>query len=62
MIMINCPVTWYTRYEWLRARDSHYLDTTNWPMWQIGMGDIFISVDDEVATLYYLTWKNSEYR
>ncbi len=62
MIMINCPVTWYTRYEWLTARDSNYLDTTNWAMWQIGMGDIFISVDDEVATLYYLTWKNSEYR
>jgi hypothetical protein len=55
-ITINDPITWWERRNWLYARDQQCVDTTNWQAWQVGIDDIFISVDSEVATLYYLTW------
>ena len=57
--MINCPITWWERCNWLQTRDENYVDTTYWAAWQIGLDDIFISVEDEVATLYYLTWQQT---
>ena len=58
-IIINCPVTWYERYKWLQGADRNYVDSTYWAAWQIGVDDIYITVEDEVATLYYLIWKQT---
>jgi hypothetical protein len=55
-ITISDPITWWERCKWLQAHDKNYVDATCWAAWQIGMDDIYISVDSEVATLYYLTW------
>ena len=57
-ITISCPITWWERCKWLQERDKNYIDTTAWAAWQIGCDDIYISVEDEVATLYYLTWSH----
>ena len=55
-VKITCPITWWERCKWLQEHDTKYVDTTHWAAWQIGIDDIYISVDDEVATLYYLVW------
>jgi len=38
------------------SMDKNYIDKTEWAAWQIGFDDIYYLVDDEIATLYYLTW------
>jgi len=56
-VTITCPITWWERCKWLHEHDTNYIDTTYWSAWQIGLDYIYISVEDEVATLYYLTWQ-----
>jgi hypothetical protein len=56
-VIITCPITWWHRCKWLQARDENYIDTTSWAAWSIGYDNIYYSVEDEVATLYYLTWQ-----
>ena len=57
IVTITDPITWWERCKWLQERDENYVDTTYWAAWSCGMDDIFISVEDEIATLYYLTWQ-----
>jgi hypothetical protein len=55
-ICIIDRITWYEKCKWIQDHCIGYLDTTNWPMWQIGETDIYFLLSDEDATLYYLTW------
>ena len=59
IIIINCPITWWERCKWLQGADINYADSTYWAAWQIGVDDIYITVEDEVATLYHLIWKQT---
>lgn len=58
-VTITCPITWWERCKWLHEHDPAYVDMTNWGLVQIGQANVYISVEDEVATLYYLTWQQT---
>lgn len=56
IIKITCPITWWERCQWLKHNSKEYTDHTNWWAWSIGLEDVYIDVDEQTATYYYLKW------
>lgn len=55
-VVINDPITWWERCEWLQKNSEYYYDDTEWAAWQIGQADIEIYVPEKTAVMYYLIW------
>lgn len=55
-VTITCRTTWQVRADWIREHCPGYLERTNWPMWSLGLDDIYFEVDEKDAAWYYLVW------
>ena len=54
VVTISSPIDWYKQMDWLQDQCPDCEDLTNWSMWQIGLDNIYILVDIEVAVMFKL--------
>jgi hypothetical protein len=54
LVKITCPKTWFEKVNWIYDNCDHYIDSTNWGMWQIGQEDIYLLLEDYDAAFFRL--------